>query len=77
MIGKVDYNKEDYGYPDGDVYEASDVKKIEPEDEAGKAAREAAEMLKEKKAAERQAGLKKHYGKILLVAKVSKCALGS
>ena len=71
---QLDYTAIDYGHPDGDqnagdVYEKSDVKKAEVEDEGAKAAREAAELAKEKKAAERSAELKAHYKKKLVDSK--------
>ena len=79
MIGKqcplradklIDYDKDDYGYPDGDVYEVSEVRKADTDDPGAKAMAEALELMKEKKSNERSDALKKHYkGKLLQVAK--------
>jgi hypothetical protein len=81
MIGKqcplkadklVDYDLEDYGYPDGDIYEVSEVRKADTDDPGAKAMAEALELMKEKKANERSDALKKHYkGKLLQVAKAN------
>ena len=81
MIGKqcplkadklVDYDFEDYGYPDGAIYEVSEVRKADTDDPGAKAMAEALELMKEKKANERSDALKKHYkGKLLQVAKAN------
>mmetsp|Transcript_31980 Transcript_31980/g.36758 ORF Transcript_31980/g.36758 Transcript_31980/m.36758 type:complete len:1182 (-) Transcript_31980:446-3991(-) len=81
MIGKqcplkadklIDYDKVDYGYPDGDVYEVSEVRKADVDDPGAKAKAEALELMKEKKSNERGDALKKHYkGKLLQVAKAN------
>jgi hypothetical protein len=68
----VDYDKQDYGWTDEAVYEVSDVKKASVDDSGAKAKAEALELMKEKKANERAAALKKHYkGKLLQVSKAN------
>ena len=67
----IDYDN-DYGWPDGDEYEVSDVKKADVDDPGAKAKAEALELAKEKKANERADLLKKHYkGKLLQVSKAN------
>ena len=67
----IDYNN-DYGYPDGDEYEVSDVRKADADDPGAKAMQEALELAREKKANERADLLKKHYkGKLLQVSKAN------
>mmetsp|Transcript_15018 Transcript_15018/g.28687 ORF Transcript_15018/g.28687 Transcript_15018/m.28687 type:complete len:2096 (-) Transcript_15018:105-6392(-) len=67
----IDYDG-DYGWPDGDEYEVSDVKKADVDDPGAKAKAEALELAKEKKANERADLLKKHYkGKLLQVSKAN------
>ena len=68
----IDYDAADYGYPDGDVYEVSEVRKADADDPGAKAMQEALELMKEKKANERSDALKKHYkGKLLQVSKAN------
>jgi hypothetical protein len=67
----IDYDG-DYGFPDGDVYEVSEVRKADADDPGAKAMQEALELMKEKKANERGDALKKHYkGKLLQVSKAN------
>ena len=67
----VDYDG-DYGWPDGDEYEVSEVKKADADDPGAKAMAEALALAKEKKANERADALKTHYkGKLLQVAKAN------
>ena len=67
----IDYDN-DYGWPDSDEYEISDVKKADVDDPGAKAKAEALELAKEKKANERADLLKKHYkGKLLQVSKAN------
>ena len=68
----VDYDAEDYGWPDGPEYEVSEVRKADADDPGAKAMQEALELMKEKKANERGEALKKHYkGKLLQVSKAN------
>jgi hypothetical protein len=67
----IDYDG-DYGFPEGPVYEVSEVRKADADDPGAKAMQEALELLKEKKANERSDALKKHYkGKLLQVSKAN------
>ena len=68
----IDYDGDDYGFPDGPEYEVSEVRKADTDDPGAKAMQEALELLKEKKANERSDALKKHYkGKLLQVSKAN------
>jgi hypothetical protein len=67
----IDYDG-DYGFPEGPVYEVSEVRKADADDPGAKAMQEALELMKEKKANERSDALKKHYkGKLLQVSKAN------
>lgn len=67
----IDYDN-DYGWPAGDEFEVSDVKKADVDDPGAKAMQEALELAKTKKANERADLLKKHYkGKLLQVSKAN------
>ena len=66
-----DYSN-DFGYPDGDVFEVSEIRKADVEDPGAKAMQEALAVLRERKANERSDVLKKHYkGKLLQVSKAN------
>ena len=68
----IDYSQENYGWPEGPVYEVSEVRKAAADDPGAKAMQEAMELMKEKKASERGDALKKHYkGKLLQVSKAN------
>ncbi|KAJ0406028.1 hypothetical protein P43SY_010084 [Pythium insidiosum] len=63
--------KEDYGYPDGDVYMESTIQKGNPDDAGARALREAQELARAKLANSRADTLKKHYKNVRLAAEAN------